>query len=259
MSRRKVTRREAIKNTTLGVGAIAASSFLSAKASPPPSHPVQVTLTLDSGTFLDEIRAAEYPSLDVGYFRPDIRFYGDGQELARIKPKKIGTKGKIVEVLHLDAGGNDPGRGVTLSKGLPSTLLRLEEVYGRIIPIDRTRYHSVFRFNSGHFCESKVKVRAFKEIGRRTNQPTGNRRTMREIPHDIDIHYDLAPGESIVIMSDGKVLWASSDHVINRRLDIQVSADNSTAEMFYRDALELSAEENPWLPNQGDPPPMGPP
>ena len=56
-------------------------------------------------------------------------------------------------------------------------------------------------------------------------------------------------------MKDGKVFWSSKDVNVKERLEIEIVADNTTAEKFYRVALKAERDSY-WLPNQGDPPPM---
>lgn len=255
---REVTRRDLIRTTTLGVGAFSSlpedRSPRSARRQPATR---QATLTLDSGAFLlyEEEAAEDYS--EVGSYLPDLKIFGDGELLARIDPKVFGERGSIVAVSQLDAQGLAFGRGVTLAKSFKRSLLHHDALYdGAPVRIDRQRYHCTFRFTAGHFCGAMIKTRAFKEARGVPPQYTGRRKRVKDIAHDVDVHYVLGSGESLALLLDGETLWSSADHPgVRHRFDLQVMADNATAEMFYRDALVLEPDALYWLPNQGDPPP----
>ena len=257
MSSKKISRRDALKSTTIAFGALAASPVLENSVhAQSVSVPLQVTVILDSGTFLPISEYTPEPCFKVGYFRPDIVVHGDGKEVAWVAPEIFGTGGKPIVVGHLNAQGKDIGAGVTYSECFNEHLLRLSSLYGVEIPVDPARFHCSFWFNSGHFCCSKPKMRAFKEYYGGTDELTGIRKTIGPIAHDIAIHYRLAEGEAIVLKSNGQPIWSTANHPsITSRFDIEILADNTTAEMFYRDALILN-QANYFLPNQGDPPPI---
>jgi hypothetical protein len=81
---------------------------------------------------------------------------------------------------------------------------------------------------------------------------------LKQVAHNVAVHYELASGEVLKLRrDDGTILFTTAGLVAGtKRLDVEIVADNSTAEKFYREALTFS-EPNCWLPNQGDPPPIG--
>ncbi len=259
MSRKTVTRREVIQKTTLGVGAIAAAPVLGGRRLEQEARrqAVQVTFTLDSGAFLTYEEDTGYRYSEVGYFSPEIAIYGDGVEIARILPEAIATAGQRIEV-HQSRGQRGYRSGITVAASFRDHLLRLSTLYdGAAAAVDRAKFHAIFYFTSGHFCGSMIKNRAFKEAYGKPYELTGERRTVARIAHDIDVHYQLARGEYLLLKLGGRKLWSSADHPgVRRRFDLQVLADNATAELFYRDALRLDPSQTYWLPNQGDPPPV---
>ncbi|HST19851.1 MAG TPA: hypothetical protein VLR90_01940 [Blastocatellia bacterium] len=217
-----------------------------------------MTLTLDSGVwYSEEVKPGSFIA-SVGYFNPDIMIYVDGELAARIEPAVIGTEGHIVEVRHLAADGRDLGNGITGNPG--KYLFALKPLYpGRTITFDRSRFHNFFSFNSGHFVGTKIKERWFKEAVGVPYQLTGRRQSAGRIAHDLDAHYELGAGESMVMMMGGKTLWTSTNHPrAAKRFDIQVMADNTTDEMFYGKAIGAEDGQTYWLPNSGDPPPQCP-
>jgi hypothetical protein len=71
------------------------------------------------------------------------------------------------------------------------------------------------------------------------------------------IHFDLAPGERLEIAVGDQVLWNSADYsAVSKRFDIEVIAPHATAENYFRDAFDHQGNDY-WLPNQGDPDPIG--
>lgn len=217
---------------------------------------IQATIILDSGSFLTDEEANGKAYSEVGYFTPQISVYVDGEKKGDIHPGKIGTGCREIKVRKYDASGNEVATGITLSECLLKYLLRLHNVYGHVVHSDRVKFDCVFHFNSGHFCSSKVKARNFREYNGKSHQETGQKKPVGLIAHDIAIHYELGPGETLKLLCDDNQLWSSDEHgAIRKRLDIEILADNSTAEMFYREGLKLLGQ-NYWLPNQGgDPPP----
>jgi hypothetical protein len=51
------------------------------------------------------------------------------------------------------------------------------------------------------------------------------------------------------------VFWSSKDSGAKQRLEIEIVADNTTAEKFFLHTLK-EKRDSYWLPNAGDPPPM---
>ena len=216
---------------------------------------IQATIILDSGAFLTDEEANGMTYSEVGYFAPYIMVYIDGEKKGEVNPGRIGTGCRKVDVRKFDANNNEVATTIELSECLLNHLLRLHNVYGHVVHSDREKHDCVFHFNSGHFCSSKLKARDFKELDGKSHAETGRRKSVGVIAHDIAIHYELEPGEALKLMCEGKPLWSSSDYgPIKRRLEVEILADNSTAEMFYRESLKLMGQ-NYWLPNQGDPPP----
>ncbi|HSE98115.1 MAG TPA: hypothetical protein VLD57_07560, partial [Blastocatellia bacterium] len=95
-----------------------------------------------------------------------------------------------------------------------------------------------------------------REFDARTGEWTGKRELYGPIAHDIGISFELEKGEALKFVSEGQELWSTAAYAGQfRRFDIELPADNSTADLYYRDAIKLG-EANYWLPNQGgDPPP----
>lgn len=217
---------------------------------------IQATIILDSGSLLTDEQANGNTYSEVGYFTPHIFVYVDGENKAELNPGILGTNCREINVRKYDSGGNEVASGIELSDCFLKHLLRLHNVYGHVVHPDRVKYDCIFNFNSGRFCSSKLKARNFKEYDGKIHKETGLKKPMGVIAHDIAIHYVLSPGETLKLMCNEKPLWSSDAYrPINRRIDVEIMADNSTAEMFYREGLKLLGQ-NYWLPNQsGDPPP----
>jgi len=217
---------------------------------------IQATIILDSGSFLTDEEANGKTYSEVGYFTPHIAVYIDGEKKDDVLPGKLGTGCREIKVRKYDASGNEVATGITLSDCLLKYLLRLHTVYGHMVHPEKVKFDCIFQFNSGHFCSSKVKARNFREYNGKSHQETGQKKPVGEIAHDIAIHFELAPGETLKLMCDDNQIWSSGNlGSIRKRLDIEILADNSTAEMYYREGLKLMGQ-NYWLPNQGgDPPP----
>lgn len=216
---------------------------------------IQATILLDSGSFLTNEEENGMTYSEVGYFTPHLFIYADGEMVGEINPGQMGTGCRKIDVRKYDASGSEIASNIELSQCLLKHLLRLHTVYGHVVHSDRDKYDCLFHFNSGHFCSSKLKTRDFKEVHGKSHSETGRRKSLELIAHDILVHYELEPGETLRLNCDGGKIWSSGDQEkIARRLDIEIMADNSTAEMFYREGLKLMGQ-NYWLPNQGDPPP----
>ena len=124
-------------------------------------------------------------------------------------------------------------------------------------PVIEARFDWIFKFNSGFFRCSSVKNRFFKQVNGQTHQINGERQEYLEIAHDVVIHYELTEGERLEIAVGDDVLWRSTDYTdVTCRFDIEVIAPHATAENYFRDALDHKGNDY-WLPNQGDPDPVG--
>lgn len=216
---------------------------------------IQVTIVLDSGLFLTDEEANGFTYSEVGYFTPHLHVYRDGEKTEEIDPAKMGTNCRLINVRKTGGDVKESGGGIKFSKCLLKHLLRLHKVYGHFVIVDRPQLDCIFNFNSGSFRSSKVKPRAFKECDGQSHQLTGKRLSLDPIAHDITVEFGLAEGEKLTLSDDaGTIIWSSDSLPTKGRIDIEIMADNSTAVMFYRDALKLRGQ-NYWLPNQDDPPP----
>jgi hypothetical protein len=226
--------------------------------------PIQVTIILDSGVFLP-IEGDNSNHTEIGYFQshqsvPDIQVRADGNLLTTGSPMNLGKKCQI-EIRHVKANGSIKKDGVKSANGFHGGLLHMKHLYGKHISVDRKKFDCVLRFDSGLFCGAKFKPRTFKEYvpaanGQKGFTPSGKTKTTREpIPHDIHVLFKLGKGEAIELARDGEVFWSSQTSGAKERLEIEIVADNSTAEKFYRHALK-DKHDSYWLPNQGNPPPV---
>lgn len=215
---------------------------------------MQVTIVLDSGTFLDNANSSEY---EIGYFRPVFVIHGDGEELMTIDVRGLPPGCKELRFRHFDAKGVEQVSGVTASKCLVKGILRLSDLYGRNVLVNSKAFDSIFRFNSGLFCCSKPKVREFKEVDKTSKVAGKGRKKIGPIPHDVLIMYELNEGDTLKLFCDQKEVWSTSSHPgVLRRFDIDVVADHATSEQYYCDVVILNQGENYYhVPNQGDPPP----
>ncbi len=219
------------------------------------AYETQVTIILDSGLFLTDEKANGFTSSQVGYFTPHVYVYRDGEKAEELDAAKMGTGCRRINVRKFDATGKEIAEVIKFSQSLLDHLLRLHKIYGHIVLVDDTKLDCLFDFNSGHFCSLNVKERKFKECDGKTHELTGVKKSVGLIAHDIAIHYKLNSGETLKLTDkDGGVIWSSFAKTPNSRIDIDVIADNSTAWMFYYEALKLRGQ-NYWLPNQDNPPP----
>lgn len=223
------------------------------------ANPIQVSLVLDGGIFLQEVKVGKNPDTQIGYFSPSFKIYGDWEpiKLPDLTGVTSETKPQTIEVRHMDASNREKTGEVTFPQDLLDHLLFRQELYGSADPkIVDSSFEWVFSFKSGFFRCSSVKDRYFKEMDA-THKPTGNRKLIEDMAHDVVVHYELAPGERIEIAVGPDVLWKTSDFTtVAKRFDIEVIAAHATAENYFRDALDCRGKYY-WLPNQGDPGPMG--
>jgi len=225
--------------------------------------PTQATIVLDSGTFLQK----EGPHCEIGYFQcedtvSDIRIYADGEEVRNVPdPFKLGTG--VIEVRHLNADGSPKRGGVNASKYFHDQVLHLKSLYGDHQPVERSKFDCVIRFESGHFCASMVKKRDFKELkkqqdGSYKHDLKASPQDIGPIAHNVVVHYSLKDNEALELTRNGTPFWSSKDYGIKDRFEIEIVADNSTAEKFFRQSFKDSGKNSYWMPNQGDPPPTCP-
>ena len=227
---------------------------------------VNVTLTLDSGSFLPMTGTF----CEIGYFEcepavSDIKIFIDGEEPADIpSPFKLCSGNKcVIEVRHKDKDDHTNTDGIRTSKSFHPQLLHFEQLYGNHEPVERLNFDCVIRFDSGHFRASMVKKRDFKEHkkqpdGSYTHDSAIKLAAVGPIAHNTVVHFTLADDEALELARDGVAFWTSRGRPIKDRLEIEIAADNSTAEKFYRYALKDDAKDSYLLPNQGDPPPSCP-
>lgn len=220
----------------------------------------QVSIVLDSGIFLSDAAVSHEDFSEVGYFLPSIVAYGDYAEIYSNDLSDSPSMSRMIHIQHFDSANNELRDGVNYSDDFLATLLRRKELYDGAPPeIIPSRFDWIFRFQSGHFRASSVKERVFKEMEGLTHQLSGNRKALRPIAHDVVVHYELGPDEYLVISNDELKPWSTADYPnIQKRFDIEIVAPHRTAENYFRDALNHNGR-NYWLPNQGDPDPMGRP
>ncbi|HVG21555.1 MAG TPA: hypothetical protein VNI02_21130 [Blastocatellia bacterium] len=224
---------------------------------------IHATLVLDSGAFFQNLQAGTiYDRLDVGFFGSDgdateIHVVVDGNPVPA-NETKLG-QGKI-EVLFKKGQGSAPGIEVT--EAFINSLLRVQDLYPVDTPnIDQSKFDCVFVFTSGRFCCSMVKVRPFQEWNREPWGKTDQKiHTKKAISHNVAVHFELEDGDSLQLVREKSTVLFTTANLPKdaKRVDIDIVADNSTAVKFFRDALNLKGR-TAWLPNQGDPPTVGPP
>ena len=230
---------------------------------------IQVKVILDSGCFLPIQKPGT--SCEVGYYQcdpstSDIRVYLDGDEASYSYPSdpfKLGGGNCTVEIRHKMKDGSINKDGVKKSPTCHGRLLHMNrDLYGEDLAPDRTKFDCVLHFDSGRFCDSKVKKRRFKE---HSQQPDGTYvytttdqiKEIGPVAHDVVVHYKLDDGEAIELARDGRVFWSSEKLKIEGLLEIELIADNSTVEKFYCKSFKVEKDKY-WVPNQGDPPPVCP-
>ncbi|MFL6214972.1 MAG: hypothetical protein ACJ74J_13900 [Blastocatellia bacterium] len=227
--------------------------------------PVQATVILDSGCILpgDENSI----STDIGYFQsaasaPDIRVVADGRVYPEASLQSLGQN-CVIEVRHVKSDGSINRSGARATDDFHNEILHLRDLYGVDIPVSSKNYECVLRFDAGLFCAAQVKPRQFKVYRQQSDgqylySPSDALiSTNRPIAHNIHVLFRLDDGDLIELARDGAVFWSSSRINVAHRLEIEVIADNSTADKFYRDAL-TGLGDRCYLPNQGDPPPVCP-
>jgi hypothetical protein len=246
--------------------------------------PVHGTILLDSGAFLQEMDPDRAPKPEDGYFyvpKLEIGYFnsGDGvsdmQVFADGRPFDVGEKKLrgLIEIRH--TGTSQPTSGVKVSIPFAESLLKIEDLYKADGPkFKKDEFDCTLVFNSGRVCASLIKPRAFKAYNtsdldaKRANpaapdpSPQGDPIPLpRSIPHNFVVHYKLEDGETLefVDSNDDPVFSTSQLPDGTERFEIELIADNSTCHSFYHRALDLTNHPTCYLPNQGDPPPVGMP
>ena len=229
--------------------------------------PIQATVILDSGCFLPMRDAADKNSTEIGYFEssrsvPDIRVRVDGIETIQTEQLNLGKNCKI-EVRHMKSNDQPKKDGVKGSPTFHDELLHMKDLYGSHMPVDRAKFDCVIRFDSGLFCGALIKPRHFKEHKKQANgkyeytENCARKLVKKPIAHNVFVHFKLKAGEYLEITKNDAVLWSSKDSGAKDRLEIEIIADNSTTDKFYRHALK-EKRDSYWLPNDNDPPPVCP-
>lgn len=225
----------------------------------------QVKITFDGGIVLeDDENTSALPYAEVGTFRPVVNISIDGRVARALGGQEL--TGRQIEMRLVNSAERDNAAVTLSSELLERHLLRLPELYGdvpqfgdsRFVPIDIDAFDCIFRLDIGHIRSSRVEDHVFMEVDHETGRMTGRWRLIPQITHDLVVEFELWGQEALEILDAGRVLWSSGQRLIEGSLEIEVLADNSTAESYYRKALKLSANQNYWLPNQGDLPPASP-
>lgn len=227
--------------------------------------PVQATVILDSGCILPGYEKST--STDIGYFQssasaPDLRVIADGRVYPDAALQSLGQN-CVIEVRHVKADGSINRSGARATDDFHSEILHLRDLYGVDMPVSPKNFECVLRFDAGLFCGAQLKPRQFKLYRQQSNgdyiySPTDAPMSIdRPIAHNIHVLFKLDDGDALELARDDVVFWSSRRITVAHRLEIEVIADNTTADKFYRVALTGIGDQC-WLPNQGDPPPVCP-
>lgn len=234
-----------------------------------PACPTQISVLLDSGMFLEELTEGLSPYCRIGYFAPEFKIYGDWKLVKGPDLRKASTNTRMISFRVINKAEEEKKKGVYFMDDLLDNILLRKDIYAGADfspPVIETRFDWIFNFNYGIFRCSSVKNRAFKQVDGRTNLINGERHIFENIAHDVVIHYELEQGDRLEIVAGDQVLWSSADPQVMvkneetvdvvSRFDIEVIAPHATAENYFRDALDHKGNDY-WLPNQGDPDPVG--
>src|SRR4030095_5767154 len=211
------------------------------------NRPVEVTLTLDSGSFLTNIHSKNASSCEVGYFESDpaitdIQVCADGEEVNPSRILKLGSGNSRIDVLHTRSDGGIK-EDLKLTKTFRKHLLSRGELYEEIPEWNRSAYDCIFYFNSGRFAASVVKPGLFLQHLVEGGEPTGNMRTIRPIARDVVVSFELGQGEVLRLTRDGSDLWSTAEiEAGTKRIEIQITADETTAQKFYDKGLKHSGK-----------------
>jgi hypothetical protein len=229
--------------------------------------PILATVILDSGCFLP-VPESNSTYTEIGYFGSiksisDIAVKADGRNI-NSKSINLGKQCEI-EVRHVKADGMIKKDGVYGVPGFQDNLLHLEDLYDEkdIPAVYPEKFDCILHFDSGLFAPALVKPHKFKKHIKQAPgiyivSPDEDTKTIKKgIAHNIYVYFKLEDGDSLQLAIGGKVFWSSEQSGAKERLDIEILADNTTVEKFYRFALDEDRDSY-WLPNQGDPPPICP-
>ena len=228
---------------------------------------IHATVILDSGCFLPMTEDPTKKSTEIGYFQssnsvPDIRVRVDGIETNEKDPLNLGKKCRI-EVRHVRSNGQPKNDGVKGSPTFHDELLHMKDLYGDHMPVDPAKFDCVIRFESGLFCGALIKPRYFNEHRRQSDgkykhtEGCGRKRVRKPIAHNVYVHFKINNGESLEVLRNDEVIWSSKGCGAKDLLEIEIIADNTTTDKFYRQVLK-GKRDSYWLPNDGDPPPVCP-
>ena len=234
-----------------------------------PACPTQISVLLDSGMFLNVLSVGLSPDCRIGYFAPEFKVYGDWELIkGPALPNPI-TDSRVINFRVFDKLGEEKKEGVYFLEDLVENILLRQTIYANASyspPVIETRFDWIFNFTTGVFRCSSVKNRNFKQCDGRTHQLNGNRQEYKDIAHDVVVHFELDQGERLEIAIGDQVLWTTTGpqvlvktgevKEVVSRFDIEVIAPHATAENYFRDALDHRGNDY-WLPNQGDPDPVG--
>lgn len=236
--------------------------------------PILATVILDSGCFLPvpeskgDYKEGDYTK--VGYFGSsksisDICVKADGKDVPYSEPINLDVGGQCeIKIRHRNADGKTFKKGVYCVDGFQDKLLHLSKLYDtEVCPaVDPGKFDCILHFDSGLFAPALVKPRKFKRHSK--DAITGEFVVIpgvdpklfgKPIAHNVHVYYTLEKDEVLQFVRGEEVIWSSENTPANARFDIEILADNTTAEKFYGMAME-AGRAGYWLPNQGDPPPM---
>jgi len=229
------------------------------KAIPRNARPIQISIILDSGCLLTPEPDSKFQ--DVGYYQcakltDDIRISADGKMYRFDELRALG-RSCIIEVKHMNATGTIKSGSLTASGH--EHILHMRDLYGESIKAERSKFDCILRFHSGHFSPSGIKACYFR---RHRQQASGMySRTMEDKPkllagiaHSMEVHYKLKRGESLELARNGTTFWSSLTIGAKERIVIEIVADASTTEKYYRYALKHKRDDY-WLPPPGACPP----
>jgi hypothetical protein len=222
--------------------------------------PINATIILDSGSFLENTSKLWYDSWRVGYFQcesscPDVRIYADGEEVETLK---LANGNSVIDVVHLNANGKG-SVGIKKSDTVDLHLLKRKSLYEQpaVMAIDESKFDCILHFHAGDFRCSMVKKRRFKEVdvgGTLTSNPP---KVLGPIAHDVVACYLLEDGDNLKFIKAGEDIWSSKSLNVKSRLEIEILADDTTGDKYYKTVF--GTRDCYWMPNQGQPPPTSDP
>ena len=233
---------------------------------------IEATVVLDSGCFLpaekpEGLEPGHYYSR-IGYFQnptdePDARIFVDSNEIVYEPGLKLrGEKGSV-EVRHVYEDGTANSEGATRAKTFHEHIVHLKHLYGEHIEMSPDNFDYIITFRSGRFLPSMVKKRAFKESTKEKGAflfaPTGNRKEIHRVAHNVLVHFTIRKGETLELVRDNEVILSSRDLGAKNRIEIELPVSNVIGNKFYHDGFkDPRTDDLYWLPNECDPPPNCP-